>query len=142
MAVIYGKAYWAAITTPNTKFEDQWTVDVVPDDPADFEKLKKAGFKVKNSPDGEEDINFRRKCKNFKGQDNKQPRLVDANKNPIDVQVGNGSRVCVQYDEFFGSNSFGAYQGLDLKAVQVIDLVEYAAADGSEFETHELDDEF
>jgi hypothetical protein len=60
------------------------------------------------------------------------PKLMDAEKNEINVAVGNGSKVKVQYKEYSGEGRYGPYQGLDLQAVQVVDLVPYANADGQE----------
>lgn len=142
MAVIKGTAFWASIETPNTKYEPQWSVDLIPDSLEEFKALKDAGFKVKTMKDGQEALHFRRKCERADGQKNKQPRLLDANKNPIDLQVGNGSKVAVQYDAFKGSGKFGPYQGLDLRAVQVLDLVSFGGVDGDEFETVDPDEEF
>ena len=60
------------------------------------------------------------------------PRLLDQNKQDINVAVGNGSRVKVQFNEYEGENQYGPYRGLDLQAVQILDLVEYRSADGAE----------
>lgn len=138
--VIFGKAYWAAIKVPNTKFEPVYTIDLVPDDPTVLEDFKDKGFKTKTTPDGEEALVIKRKVEGMRGP-NKVPKLVDASKNPIDVQVGNGSQVAVQCKEYSGKNSYGPYQGLDLQAVQVLDLIEYAQADGAEFEDFDPESE-
>ena len=47
MAIQEGVAYWANVTTPNTKFEPVYTVDLVISDEVanDFESR---GFKVKS----------------------------------------------------------------------------------------------
>jgi hypothetical protein len=60
------------------------------------------------------------------------PRLLDASKQEINTAVGNGSKVRVQYNEYSGEGKYGPYTGLDLQAVQVIDLVPYKGADGEE----------
>jgi hypothetical protein len=63
------------------------------------------------------------------------PKLVDADKNPLDVNVGNGSDITVQcrpYDWTFGDRSG---KGLDLQAVQVNNLIEY---EGTSFDGEEL----
>ena len=60
------------------------------------------------------------------------PRLLDADKNEVNYSVGNGSKVRVQFNEYQGENKYGPYTGLDLQAVQVLDLVEYRAEDGAE----------
>ena len=70
------------------------------------------------------------------------PKLVDANKNPIDVLVGNGSRVKVQFNEWEVENKFGTFKGLDFQAMQVLDLVNYKSGDGDEFEALEGGEEF
>ena len=70
------------------------------------------------------------------------PKLVDENKLPIDVLVGNGSRVRVQYNEWETSNKFGDFKGLDFQAMQVIDLISYKSADGEEFDSLEGGEEF
>jgi hypothetical protein len=46
MAIQEGRAYWASITSPNTRFEPVYTVDLVLEDSVadDFETR---GFKVK-----------------------------------------------------------------------------------------------
>ena len=141
MAVIYGTAKWAFINNPNTKFEPCWTIDLAPDEPSDLEYFRNKGFRIKkDSTDGLEYIVIKRKVKKANGESNAQPRLVDANKNPIDVQVGNGSKVGVKYTEYSGEGKFGKYQGLDLMAVQVVDLVEYD--EGGDFDTFDPDSEF
>ena len=47
MAIQEGIAYWASVTTPNTKFEPVYTVDLVVEDSVadDFETR---GFKIKS----------------------------------------------------------------------------------------------
>jgi hypothetical protein len=60
------------------------------------------------------------------------PRLLNTDKQEINVAVGNGSKVRVQFNEYSGEGKYGPYQGLDLQAVQVTDLVEYKSADGEE----------
>mgnify|MGYP003141015166 CR=1 FL=1 len=135
MAIQEGIAYWASVTTPNTKFEPVYTVDlVVSDDVAnDFEAK---GYKVKEISNGDEvigrAITFKRKVNGPNGMVRQAPKLLDANKNPIDELVGNGSKVRVQFNEYQGENKYGPYTGLDLQAVQVLDLVEYRAEDGAE----------
>ena len=41
MAIVEGSAYWAAVTTPNTKYEPAYTVNLVVDEAtaADFEAV-------------------------------------------------------------------------------------------------------
>lgn len=145
MAIQEGIAYWASVTTPNTKFEPVYTVDlVVSEDVAnDFEAR---GYKVKEISNGDEvigrAITFKRKVNGPNGMVRQAPKLLDANKNPIDELVGNGSKVKVQYSEWETSNKYGDFKGLDFQAMQVIDLVQYKSSDGSEFDAIEGGEEF
>jgi hypothetical protein len=59
------------------------------------------------------------------GTKNPMPRLVDSAKNPIDVLVGNGSKVKVLYKAFDWTFAGKSGTSLDLQAVQVLDLVPY-----------------
>ena len=94
MAIQEGIAYWLGVTTPNTKFEPVYTVDlVVSEDVAnDFEAK---GYKVKEISNGDEvigkAITFKRKVNWPNGMVRQAPKLLDVNKNPIDELVGNGS---------------------------------------------------
>ena len=87
-------------------------------------------------------MNFKRKVNGPNGMVRKAPMLVDANKVPMDELVGNGSKVKVQYNEWEVSNKYGNFKGLDLQAMQVIDLVQYKSGDGAEFESIEGGEEF
>ena len=135
MAIQQGIAYWASVRTPNTKFEPCYTVDLVVSDEVanDFESR---GFRVKDLTVNDEvvgrSINFKRKVNGPNGMVRKAPLLMDADKVPMDENVGNGSKVRVQYNEYSGEGKFGPYVGLDLQAVQVVDLIEYKNADGAE----------
>ena len=131
MAIIEGTAYWASITTPNTRFEPVYTVNVVVDDDTANEFASR-GHKVKQMDEGPAII-VKRKVNGPNGRVRPAPRLLDSNKVELKVAVGNGSKVRVQYNEYSGEGKFGPYIGLDLQAVQVLDLVPYKNDDGSEF---------
>ena len=131
MAIIEGTAYWASITTPNTRFEPVYTVNVVVDDDTANEFASR-GHKVKQMDEGPAVI-VKRKVNGPNGRVRPAPRLLDSNKAELKVAVGNGSKVRVQYNEYSGEGKFGPYIGLDLQAVQVLDLVPYKNDDGSEF---------
>ena len=145
MAIQEGIAYWASVTTPNTKFEPVYTVDLVVSDEVanDFESR---GYKVKEITMNDEVVGkaltFKRKVNGPNGIVRQPPKLLDGNKNPIDELVGNGSKVRVQYNEWETSNKYGDFKGLDFQAMQVIDLVQYKSGDGSEFEAIEGGEEF
>ena len=144
MAIQEGLAYWASVTTPNTRFEPVYSVDLVVDEnvASDFENR---GFKVKTLKINDEEvgkaITIKRKVNGKKGPRN-APKLYNKNKEQIDVLIGNGSKVKVQYDEWEVSNSFGKFKGLDFQAMQVLDLISYKTGDGEEFEAMEGGEEF
>ena len=131
MAILEGTAYWASIKTPNTTFEPVYTVNLVVDDEV-ANDFASRGHKVKQMDEGPALI-IKRKVNGPNGMVRSAPRLLDQNKQEVNLAVGNGSKIRVQYNEYSGEGKFGPYTGLDLQAVQVVDLVEYKAEDGSEF---------
>ena len=132
MALVEGNAYWASVTTPNTKFEPVYTVNLVVDDKVAKEFAAK-GHKIKQMDEGPS-IVIKRKVTDKSGKASPAPKLVDSDKQPFNEMVGNGSRVKVQYHEWETSNQFGDFKGLDFQAMQVIDLVPYGerSDDGEE----------
>jgi len=130
MAVQEGTAYWASIKTPNTKFEPVYTVNLVVDDDT-ANDFASRGHKIKQMDEGPS-IVIKRKVNGPNGMVRPAPRLLDADKQEVNYSVGNGSKVKVQFNEYEGENKFGPYTGLDLQAVQVLDLVEYRSEDGAE----------
>jgi hypothetical protein len=146
MAIQEGRAYWASITSPNTRYEPVYTVDLVLDDEV-ADKFESDGYRVKTLIVNDEvvgrSINIKRKVNKANGNGmNKVPLLLDKNKIPMDELIGNGSLVKVQYNEWETENKFGKFKGLDLQAVQVLDLVPYKSGDGDEFEAIEGGEEF
>ena len=75
-------------------------------------------------------VKFKRRVNRADGTSNPAPKLVDSAKNSIDVLVGNGSQVKVMYNEYDWNYAGKSGVGLDLQAVQVIDLIPY----GEEFD--------
>tara|TARA_E500000318_G_scaffold94036_2_gene93327 strand:+ start:1775 stop:2191 length:417 start_codon:yes stop_codon:yes gene_type:complete len=130
MAILNGIAKWASITTPNTKFEPVYTVDLIVDQEI-ADDFAARGHKVKQHDEGPALV-IKRKVNGPNGMTRPAPRLLNTEKQEINVAVGNGSKVRVQFNEYSGEGKFGPYQGLDLQAVQVTDLVEYKSADGEE----------
>ena len=128
MAIVEGTAYWASITRPNEKFEPMWRIDLAVDD-ATASEFQKQGFSVGETTINDETIKniikFKRKVSKANGGKNQQPQLVDAEKKPLDKIVGNGSKVKVMYKSYDWNYKGKTGKGLDLQAVQVLDLVEY-----------------
>ena len=128
MAIVEGTAYWASITSPNEKFEPMWRVDVALSD-KDAEEFKSKGVNLKESVIEDKTVSnlvtFKRKVSKANGDRNSQPTLVDAEKKPLDKIVGNGSKVKVMYKSYDWNYKGKTGTGLDLQAVQVVDLIEY-----------------
>ncbi len=119
-----GIAMWAFTKNPDTKFDPQWRITLQLDD-EEVKKLKAAGLKPKRNDDDVYEYKFYRKVDRKSGGKNPAPRVVDANKNPFDELIGNGSLVNVQFVPF--SWEFKGKKGMsaDLVAVQVLNLVPY-----------------
>lgn len=139
MAVLEGKAYWAFVTTPNTKFTPAYSVNLVVDDET-ANSFRTRGFTVKDMDEGPALI-IKRKVDGPRGMVREAPKLYDKSKREIDVSVGNGSHVKVQYKEWETSWNGQDFRGLDFQAMQVLDLIEYNAPDGAEFDVEEEEDE-
>lgn len=135
---IRGKALWANVHEPNRTFDPTWQIDLVIDE-SQVAGAEKAGLKVIPSEDGLK-IKFRRRETRRDGQPNKAPVVVNADLQPFNELIGNGSEVIVQFNVYEWSNKFGKGTGADLQGVQVIEHVPYVGGDGSEFEP--LDSEF
>ena len=134
--LLNGKAMWARITSVGqTKYPPaKYSVDLVLEDGLASE-LKEQGFNVREDKEYSPFITIKRDERRKDGSPNPVPKLVDADKNPLDVNVGNGSDITVQcrpYDGTFGDRSG---KGLDLQAVQVNNLIEY---EGTSFDGEEL----
>lgn len=137
MALVEGVAMWASITTPNTTYTPAYQVNlVVSEDVAN--DFRSRGFTVKDMEEGPA-LMIKRKVDGPNGMVRTAPKLLDRNKNPMNVAVGNGSKVKVQYKEWESTWNGTLYKGLDLQAMQVIELVEYASPDGSEFNIEDDD---
>jgi hypothetical protein len=129
--IVEGTAYWASIKTPNTTFEPVYTVNLVVDQET-ADEFASRGHTVKQMDEGPALI-IKRKVNGPNGMVRSAPRLLDQNKQEVNLAVGNGSKVRVQCNEYAWEYAGKAGKSLDLQAVQVIKLVEYKAEDGSEF---------
>ena len=138
MAIIEGTAYWASLTRPNEKFEPMWRIDLAVDDKT-AEDFRSQGISVGETVIDEQTISniirFKRKVQKANGDKNTQPTLVDAGKKPLDKIVGNGSKVKVMYRPYDWNFKGKKWKGLDLQAVQVVDLIEYTPKEDFEIET-------
>ena len=133
---VEGKAMWANVSTPNTKFEPHKYGIVVLTDTDTATKLEGIGLSQVRTRDGqpkydEPAFSFSRKVEKHDGTTNPAPKLVDAEGTDLDVNVGNGSGVTVKIKPYTGK--YGTFA--ELIAVKVSDLVEYseASSDNEEF---------
>ena len=133
---IEGKAMWANVSTPNTKFEPHKYGIVVLTDTDTASRLEGIGLSQVRTRDGqpkydEPAFSFSRNAVKHDGTTNQVPKLVDGEGNALDVSVGNGSDVTVKIKPYTGK--YGTFA--ELVAVKVSNLIEYteASSDNEEF---------
>ena len=127
---VKGKAMWANITTPNTRFEPHKYGLTVLTDTETASKLEVLGLNQVRSRTGEAKYDepaftFSKRATKNDGSANVAPKLVDVDGNAMDVAVGNGSEVTVKIKPY--KNNYGRFA--ELMAVKVENLVEYAEQD-------------
>lgn len=132
---VEGKAMWANVTTPNTRFGDPKYQITVLTDKETAERLESVGLSQVKDRAGnfkyeEPAFSFSRKVE-VAGRTNTAPKLVDVDGNPMDVSVGNGSDVKVKIKPYTGK--YGTFA--ELIAVKVTNLIEYTepSSDNEEF---------
>lgn len=114
--IIQGRCRWAFVSTPNTRFNPIYSIDVeIPKET--FNDYLEQGFPVKEN-DGFY-MTIKRIVKKGK------PLLFDAKKNRTSVMIGNGSLVRVQYQEYMFENVYGIHRGFELEAVQILELIRH-----------------
>ena len=133
---------WANVIKPNVKFQPKWDiVALLTKDQA--RQLKDEASELggnikfrKETFNGEEWLGyqFKRNLVRADGEENSQPPVMDAKKEPFTDLVGNGSICNIQYSLVSYKNKFGKGITSDLKGVQVLKHVPYIGGDGSEFE--------
>ena len=136
--VIEGVSQWASILTPNTTYEPKYCIDLILAEQI-AEDLKAQGYNIKDKEDGPT-ITISRKVNGPNGMIRKAPALMDAQKATLDCLVGNGSKVRVQARPWEMNRNGQDFKGLELQAVQVIDLIEYRGADGDELDAVDSDE--
>ena len=139
MAILEGSVKWASITTPNTKFEPVYTIDLIVDEET-ANDFASRGHKVKQHDEGPALV-IKRKVNGPNGMIRPAPRLLDNDKQEVNLAVGNGSKVRVQYNEWETTNQFGNFKGLDLMGVRILNLVPYGGSKTDEDELGELAEE-
>jgi hypothetical protein len=113
----------------------QWSITIVLDsDQAKKWRASKASPEIKVSEDGVETIGVKRGCTFKKSGDAKAaPVVVDKFGDAVDTTIiGNGSVCNVEVSTYEYNFKGRAGVGSELRAVQVLELVEYAGGDGGE----------
>ena len=90
-------------------------------------------YNAEDQPTGEVEIKFKLKALGGKGADTweQRPLLVDSKRQPTDANVGGGSKIKVGAEIVpYFSPAIGCGVTLRLKAVQIIELVEYSPNGG------------
>lgn len=127
---VKGKAMWANITSPNTRFQPHKYGLTVLTDPDTASKLEGIGLNQVRDRSGqpkydEPAFTFSKRATRNDGTANAAPKLVDLDGNDLDVSVGNGSEVVVKIKPY--KNDYGQFA--ELMAVKVENLIEYVEGD-------------
>jgi hypothetical protein len=127
---VNGKAMWANITSPNTRFQPHKYGLTVLTDPDTASKLEGMGLNQVRDRAGqpkydEPAFTFSKRATRNDGTANPAPKLVDTDGNDLDVSVGNGSEVVVKIKPY--KNDYGQFA--ELMAVKVENLIEYVEGD-------------
>jgi len=127
---VKGKAMWANITSPNTRFQPHKYGLTVLTDPDTASKLEGMGLNQVRDRAGqpkydEPAFTFSKRATRNDGTANPAPKLVDTDGNDLDVSVGNGSEVVVKIKPY--KNDYGQFA--ELMAVKVENLIEYVEGD-------------
>jgi len=127
---VKGKAMWANITSPNTRFQPHKYGLTVLTDADTAAKLEGIGLNQVKDRAGqpkydEPAFTFSKRASNNDGVANTAPKLINVDGDPIDVSVGNGSEVTVKIKPY--KNDFGQFA--ELMAVKVENLIEYVEGD-------------
>jgi hypothetical protein len=123
---VKGKAMWANITSPNTRFQPHKYGLTVLTDTDTAATLEGIGLNQVKDRAGqpkydEPAFTFSKRATKSNGEANPAPKLINIDGEAIDVSVGNGSEVIVKIKPY--KNDFGQFA--ELMAVKVENLVEY-----------------
>jgi hypothetical protein len=115
-----GECKWARVQTPDEKYK-KYSIDVKLDEKAMYEY---GNLKLKGKP-REGFVTFSSYPDKKNGGPAKKPEVVDAEGNPCDALIGNGSNVTVKVETYSYNNEYGKGNGSRLVAVKVNELKEY-----------------
>ena len=141
--LLNGILLWANVTTPGTGFsKDTYSLELSLDEET-ANNLRNEGFNVRDDKEHSPFVTFKRQVRRKDGSLNPVPKLVDADKNPLEFKVGNGSSATVQCRPYDWEYEGRTGKSLDLQAVQVTNIVEYEGTtlDGEELGLDDNEDE-
>lgn len=126
--------YWANLTKSHSPFGTEvWDIQVRTSNEATAKELSELGVSVKKHDDGHWFANVKRKTTTSKGDKNTPVSVVDANKQVVSDEMGNGSRGHVKLFSYEYSVAGRSGRAAQLSAVQVVDFVEYKPS-GEDFD--------
>lgn len=132
--------YWANLTKSHSPFGTEvWDVQVRTSDEATAKEMSDLGVSVKKHDDGYWFANVKRKTTNAKGDKNTPVSVVDANKQPVTAEMGNGSSGNIKLFSYEYKTAGRSGIAAQLSAVQVVDFVEYKQG-GDDFDVVETSD--
>ncbi len=128
MTLVVGKAKWAAITSPNTKFEPVYTINLEVDDST---RDLLVGLNLTPIKGETNEFRFKRTAVYKDGSSAPKPNCVDASNTEFTGLIGNGSEVVVDFDQrkwtFAGKTGTKAL----LHGVQILDLIPYGTPENN-----------
>lgn len=140
---VKGKCKWAYVKNLDTKYEPQWKITIFMD-PTEAKRMMEVGFKVHRvdellNPDLAELGQYRMNCTRKEkkrgkaaGQLNDPPILIDADNEPFEDILGDGSDVIVTYKVYNWTYNGNPGVSPDLEKVKVINLIPYVPKDAEE----------
>ena len=128
--LVKGIAKWAHVQKPDDRFPPaKYSIMLEVDDDA-AKELRDAGLRVKKEAD-KNVFKVKRNVLRVDGSEAGKPAVVNAQAEPFNELIGNGSKVIVQIKPYEYNNNFGSGVSADLVGVQVVDLVPYDGDAGS-----------
>ena len=134
--------HYARLVKSHSPFGSEvWDVQVRTEDDDVKTQLEDAGVKMKAHTDGYWYAGIKRNVMNRKGEPNKAPVIVDANKQPIDpdIAIGNGSIGNLKLFSYDWSVGGRSGKSAMLSAVQITNLIEYKGGDDVDFDIEDAE---
>lgn len=136
-----GVAYYASVHRPNTAAHKKFGsapifVVHLGLEGEELEKALAQGLRVEEPTDNipMKYVRIKRNVKEITDPEASRPTVVDSMQNdvPMEISIGNGSRVRCKYARYWYDNNGGG-QGITLLKTQILDLVPYESQNDSDF---------